>query len=158
LCIRELRASFYPVDQALFTLISIPTCIQYTVDAQNTLNEATLFNEVFGNGVDPVNLAERYDTCSFGKLNFVKALDRTGNALTVVNGVETVTLSGYTASQGDAVIRDAVTEELKIRFGVSSRDVLADHVMYCHPPRRTQWHCVCLRQLLEQQFQRFRKF
>ena len=52
----------------------------------------------------------------------------------IANGVLTVTLDEYTASQGDATIRNAVTAAINSEFGVSRPDALANHVMYCMPP------------------------
>lgn len=37
-------------------------------------------------------------------------------------------------SEGDSVMRNAVTAALNTAFGVSSPTALADYVMYCLPP------------------------
>jgi hypothetical protein len=104
--------------------------VRIVVDnAAPTFSEAVLSDEVFGNGVDPVNLVERYDQCSFGALQFTKA----ASVGRISNGVLTVTLSGYVASQGDAVLRNAATAAINAEFGVSSPTALANHVMYCMP-------------------------
>ena len=103
------------------------------LDGSYSSSESTLSNEVFGNGVDAVNLVERYESCSFNQLRFGKASDRTGSSANIRNGVVTVTLSGYTESDGDARIRNAVTSALNNEFGVFSPTQLANHVMYCLP-------------------------
>jgi hypothetical protein len=99
-----------------------------------------LSNDVFGNGVDAVNLKSQYAACSYNQLVFNKAPDR--NMLTTVtpnigdtaisNGVVDISVN-YNISAGDATIRNAVTAEINRVFGVSSPTVLANHVMYCLP-------------------------
>jgi len=103
-----------------------------TIDGLYSQSEAFLSESVFGNGVDPINLVERYDSCSFGQLSFTKAPDRIGTSTSISNGVVTVTLPGNTAGQGDGIIRNAVTSALNTEFGVYP-SLLANHVMYCLP-------------------------
>ncbi|KAL7490720.1 hypothetical protein ACHAWT_000256 [Skeletonema menzelii] len=97
--------------------------------------------KVFGtsNGADcgdTYHLTNAYSDCSYGKLQFKKAAPRTDSSLSTVtsisNGVVTVTLSGYSTSQGDGTVRNAVTSALNTAFG--SATSLADHLMYCMPP------------------------
>ncbi|CAJ1946003.1 unnamed protein product [Cylindrotheca closterium] len=101
-------------------------------DQQNTFDEATLRQEVFG--TDNTNLKTQFDKCSFGQLTFVATDDRSGQTVSIVGGVVTVTVDHSTV-EGDSVLRNAVTTKLKQEFGVSSPSDLADHVMYCMPSR-----------------------
>ena len=84
---------------------------------------------------DTLHLANAYSACSFGKLQLGKAADRTtgsGNVSNISNGVVTVTLPAFSASQGDGVVRNEVTNALNAAFG--SATSLANHLMYCLPP------------------------
>jgi len=96
-------------------------------------NEESVSNKVFGNDIDPVNLASQYKACSHGKLNIIKAPDRTGKSTSISNGVVTVTVS-TTTGEGDVAMRNAITNELNSEFDVSHPTELADHAMYCLPP------------------------
>ena len=101
-------------------------------------------DSIFGSkvgGPDLVNLSSQYFACSHGKLDFVPAVDRDGNALaeTVVghvssisNGVVTVTVSGDCTGTCDGVLRNAVNSALSSEFGSISSQY--DHVMHCMPP------------------------
>lgn len=102
------------------------------LDEQNTFDEATLRNEVFG--AENTNLKTQFAKCSFGQLIFVPADDRRGTTLSIVGGVVTVSVNHFT-TEGDSVLRNAVTTKLKEDFGVENPSELADHVMYCLPPR-----------------------
>lgn len=114
----------------------------YVDDAQYGYTADFLSNEVFGNGVDNINLKTQYEACSYNKLRINKATDRpnfdaadcsdpvcTG----ISNGVVTVRVAA-TASQGDSTIRNLVTSKLNAMFNVSNPNQLANHVMYCMPP------------------------
>jgi len=111
------------------------TVLVVRVQASNAItsfSEAYLSDSVFGNGNDPVNLSSQYSACSANKLNFTKANERTGNSTNISNGVTTITVTTST-SQGDEVMRNAISAELASQFAVSSPELLADHVMYCLP-------------------------
>ncbi|KAL9187141.1 hypothetical protein ACHAXT_010861 [Thalassiosira profunda] len=116
-------------------------------DAEYGFTDAYLRDEVFGQNADgssagdQVNLRSQYARCSHDKLIFDpvgnRALSNTpagGSSTSITNGVVTVHLPGYTASQGDSVLRNAVNAELASMFGVSSARNLATHVMHCMPP------------------------
>ena len=96
-------------------------------------DEATLSNSILGTSGDTTNLASQYSACSHGKLNFVGVDNRSGTSTSISNGVVTVTLN-TSVSDGDTVMRNAITSELNAQFGVSSPTQLANHVMYCLPP------------------------
>lgn len=96
-------------------------------DGQYGFDEAVLSDEVFGTSGDPVNLVSQYKACSFDQLNFAPA-QRPG----ITDGVVTITVSTST-TEGDAVMRNAITDEINRVFGVSSPRNIADHVMYCLP-------------------------
>jgi len=51
----------------------------------------------------------------------------------VQTGATTVTVSTST-SEGDVVMRNAITAELNSQFGVTSPNQIANHVLYCLPP------------------------
>ena len=124
-------------------------------DAAYEFDDSYLECKVFGtsNGVDcddTYHLANAYSDCSFGKLQLVKAADRTGgsgNVSAISNGVVTVTFPHYSTSDGDAVVRNEVTRALNQAFGVGSASGLADHLMYCLPPMGGECHelqCIIL--------------
>jgi hypothetical protein len=108
--------------------------------AYNWADQTGLSNDVFGNGVDSVNLKSQYAACSYGQLIFNKSPDR--NMLTTItpnigdtnisNGVVDIMVF-HNKTAGDATIRNAVTTEINRVFGVTSPNVLANHVMYCLP-------------------------
>jgi len=109
-------------------------------DESPSYDEATLSNSVFGDNGDPLNLKSQYSACSNGKLNFVPANSKSllsgqgqDGETDISNGVTTVRVNVDT-SQGDGIMRNDVTEELKNNFGVSHPTNLANHVMYCLPP------------------------
>jgi hypothetical protein len=84
---------------------------------------------------DNYNLKSAYSACSFGKLNIIKAANKTSKTKTVTNisnGVVTVKVTTSIA-QGDGTMRNAVTSALKSAFGVEANK-LANHLMYCLPP------------------------
>ena len=84
---------------------------------------------------DNYNLKSAYSACSFGKLNIIKAANKTSIKTTVTNisnGVVTVTLPTTSTTAGDGTVRNAVTSALNSAFG--SATSLADHLMYCLPP------------------------
>ncbi|KAL3929679.1 MAG: hypothetical protein SGBAC_012109 [Bacillariaceae sp.] len=101
-------------------------------DQSNTFDEPTLRNEVFGAG--NTNLKTQFEKCSFGQLLFVPTSDRKGQTASIVGGVVTIAVE-HSTTEGDSVLRNAVTTKLKQEFGVSSPSELADHVMYCLPSR-----------------------
>ena len=86
---------------------------------------------------DDYHLTNAYSACSFGKLQLNKASDRdrtngSGTVSNISNGVVTVTLPNSSTSDGDRVVRNAVTTALTAAFGTATG--LADHLMYCLPP------------------------
>ena len=109
-------------------------------DAAYGFDASYLECKVFGtsNGVDcgdTLHLTNAYSACSFGKLQFGKAADRTtgsGTVSDISNGVVTVTLPAFSTSQGDGTVRNEVTKALNAAFG--SATSLANHLMYCMPP------------------------
>ena len=109
-------------------------------DGQYGSSESYLECKVFGtsNGSDcgdTYHLANAYRDCSYNKLRFNKAADKTsgiGNVSNISNGVVTVTLPTTSISEGDGPVRNAVTNALNTAFG--SATSLANHLMYCLPP------------------------
>jgi hypothetical protein len=103
-----------------------------TSSSQSALSDSVFGNNADGNGADAVNLKSQYEDCSHNKLRFQEAPDRTGTSISIANGSTTVTVSTAT-TEGDGVMRNAITSELNTQFGVSSPTQLAKHVMYCLP-------------------------
>jgi hypothetical protein len=112
------------------------------------LNDATyshatqtgLSNDVFGNGLDAVNLKTQYAACSYNQLVFNKAADRNMSTTLTPNVGDTAISNGvvdirvnHNKTAGDATVRNAVTSEINRVFGVTSPTQLANHVMYCLP-------------------------
>ena len=99
-----------------------------------------LSNDVFGNGVDTVNLKTQYAACSYNQLVFNKAANRNMSVAVTPNVGDTAISNGvvdirvnYKKSAGDGTVVNAVTAELNRVFGVSSPTALANYVMYCLP-------------------------
>jgi hypothetical protein len=109
-------------------------------DGQYGFDESYLECKVFGtsngsNCGDTYHLTNAYRDCSYNKLRFNKAADKTsgnGDVSDISNGVVTVTLPTHSTSEGDGVVRNLVTNALITAFG--SATSLADHLMYCLPP------------------------
>ena len=87
-------------------------------------SEAVLSDEVFGTYGDPFNLKKGYEQCSHGQLT----INPGGAAKGIVNGVTTITVATQvtTGTPTDAAMRDAVTEAIKTKFGVSHPTAIAD--------------------------------
>ncbi|GFH47009.1 hypothetical protein CTEN210_03484 [Chaetoceros tenuissimus] len=95
-------------------------------NAATTFSENQLSESVFGPS-DPVTLRSQYVACSHAKLRIRPATSRVGRTSRIVNGATTITVDTFT-SQGDAVMRNAITQKLNEEFGVSSPRALANHV------------------------------
>ena len=112
-----------------------------TVAANNkamALGKYALSDSIFGIDVDKVNLVSQFDDCSYGKLKFIPASDRSGRssingAVNIVNGVATVRVP-VNVTEGTAVMRNAISRELNTIFGTTNPSELADYVIYCLPP------------------------
>jgi hypothetical protein len=108
--------------------------------AYSWAGQTGLSNDVFGNGVDPVNLKSQYAACSYNQLIFEKAPDRSmlttitphAGDTNIINGVVDIKVNNNKAA-GDETIVNAVTTEINRVFGVTSPNALANHVMYCLP-------------------------
>ena len=106
--------------------------------AYSYASQTGLSNDVFGNGVDSVNLKSQYAACSYNQLIFDKSSDRSMS--TIPNDGTTAITSGVVdvkvdlnVTAGDGTIRNAVTAKINSVFGVSNPNQLANHVMYCLP-------------------------
>lgn len=51
----------------------------------------------------------------------------------IVNGVVTVQVDTALTSDGDEIMRNAVTQKIKAVYGTAPRNI-ANHVIYCLPP------------------------
>lgn len=101
-------------------------------DGSSTDEPADLSNFVFG--TEGVNLKTQFDACSFGKLTFDPALDRSSVVgPNILNGATEVNVN-VPIADGHEFMRNNVTAQLKLQFGVSDQRLLADHLMYCLPP------------------------
>ena len=109
-------------------------------NAMTGFSNAELSDGAFGTDGDPINLKTQYESCSYGQLQMGPAVDRAshvddGNINTnIVNGATTVTIAATVGIQSQNTMTNQVTAALIIQFSVSSRDELADYVMYCLPP------------------------
>lgn len=105
-------------------------------NAYTSASEQQLANSIFGNdsqNPQVINMRSQYAACSHSKLQFIEAADRNGKSSRIRRGATTVQVDVST-TQGDRVMRNAITLKLNDEFGVSRPDELADHVMYCLPP------------------------
>ena len=108
-------------------------------DASYNFATATgLSDDIFGNGVDPVNLKSQFAACSYNKLIFNKGPNRlmssnpNDGTTAINNGVFDIRVN-INRSAGEGSIVNAVTAKINSVFGVSNPNVLANHVMYCLP-------------------------
>lgn len=93
-----------------------------------TASQSALSDSVFGNNGDPVNLKSQYAACSHNKLRFQEAIPRENatTGATIAKGSTTIAVT-TDISQGDAVMRNDITNAIKAQFGVSSPNQLAKH-------------------------------
>eukprot|EP00956_Cyclotella_meneghiniana_P033086 scaffold93091_cov70-Cyclotella_meneghiniana.AAC.2 len=103
------------------------------------IDEYSLSDSIFGIDADMVNLASQFKDCSYGQLKFITAQYRSGKSrnsgkVDIVNGVVTVQVPSTRVSQGTAVMRNAISEELNAIFDTTNPQELADYVIYCLPP------------------------
>ena len=113
--------------------------VSYNFASQNGLS-----NDIFGNGIDSVNLKSQYAACSYNQLKFDKASNRNmtfnpkDGCTDIRNGVVDIkvnrNLFDIPREKRSQRIRNAVTRKINSVFGVSSPNRLANHVMYCYPP------------------------
>lgn len=105
----------------------------------NYASPTSLSNDIFGNGVDTVNLKSQYAACSYNQLVFDKTADRSmsinpnDGTTTIASGVVDIKVD-LSVTAGDSTIRNAVTSKIDSVFGVTNPNQLANHVMYCFPP------------------------
>jgi hypothetical protein len=87
-------------------------------------SEAVLRDEVFGTSGDLFNLKKGYEQCSHGQLT----INPGGAGKGIVNGVTTINVATQvtTGTPTDVAMRDAVTEAIKAKFGVSHPTDIAD--------------------------------
>ena len=103
-------------------------------------DQAGLSNDVFGNGIDLVNLKSQFAACSYNQLVFDKPPNKNmsttitpNNGTTAIsNGVVDIRVN-HNKTAGDGTVVNAVTAEINRVFGVTSPTVLADHLMFCLP-------------------------
>jgi hypothetical protein len=106
----------------------------------NYASQIGLSNDIFGNGVDTVNLKSQYAACSHNQLSFDKTSDRSmstnpnDGTTSISAGVMDVRVDLNVTAGGDNAVRNAVTAKINSVFGVTNPNQLANHVMYCLPP------------------------
>lgn len=110
----------------------------------NFATQTGLSNDIFGNGIDSVNLKSQYAACSYNQLIFNKASNRNmtfnpeDGCTDISNGVVDIKINrnlyDIPREKRSQRIRNAVTRKVNSVFGVSSPNRLANHVMYCYPP------------------------
>mmetsp|Transcript_13132 Transcript_13132/g.19658 ORF Transcript_13132/g.19658 Transcript_13132/m.19658 type:complete len:228 (+) Transcript_13132:3-686(+) len=103
-------------------------------DGSTTSNESEFGDSVFGTAGDSVTFSSQFDACSHGQFKISPTADNTGVSTSISNGVVTITLPDILTSQGHATMRNAISKELNLQFGVSSPRELADYAIYCLPP------------------------
>ena len=102
-------------------------------------SQTGLSDDIFGNGVDTVNLKSQYAACSFNQLVFDKTSDRSmstnpnDGTTSISAGVMDVKVDLNVTAGGDNAVRNAVTSKINSVFGVTNPTDLANHVMYCLP-------------------------
>lgn len=115
--------------------MGVKTILVVRVQATNSvtsLSEEKLSSDVFGGNGDVNNLRSQYMACSYGKLEFRKAMDRQGKTTSIRNGVVTVS-PGAPAQIGDMRMMNRINGYLQEEFGLRPPQI-ADHIMYCMPP------------------------
>jgi hypothetical protein len=115
--------------------IGTRTVLAVKVQANNkgvSVSKSEISDSIFGTFGDQVNLRSQYNDCSHGKLDFAPAQNRNGLNIKIRNGVVTVPVDVST-SQGNSMMVNQVTAEIRRQFGVSSLSDIADHFMYCLP-------------------------
>jgi hypothetical protein len=106
--------------------------------AYNFASQTGLSDDIFGNGVDPVNLRSQYAACSYNRLIFNKAPNRlmssnpNDGSTAINNGVVDIRVN-MNRSAGEGNILNGVTAKINSVFAVTNPNVLANHVMYCLP-------------------------
>lgn len=110
----------------------------------NFATQTGLSNDIFGNGIDSVNLKSQYAACSYNQLIFNKATNRNmtfnpkDGCTDISNGVVDIKINrnlyDIPREKRSQRIRNAVTRKINSVFGVSSPNRLANHIMYCYPP------------------------
>ena len=111
-------------------------------DSTTTSNETVLGNSIFGsddsnpNGL--LSLATQIKACSYDKMNIIKAIDRSGKSqnsgdVSILNGMITVRIPFVSTTEGDAIMRNAISTEINEIFE-NSPEELADYIIYCLPP------------------------
>jgi hypothetical protein len=108
--------------------------------AYSHATQTGLSNDVFGNGVDTINLKTQYAACSYNQLTFNKAADRSLSTTVTPNVGDTAISNGvvdirvnHNKAAGDGTVVNAVTAEINRVFGVTNPTQLANYVMYCLP-------------------------
>ena len=111
-------------------------------DSSTTSNETILGNSIFGSDSNPdsvLSLATQIKACSYDKMNIIMAFDRSGRSensgdVSILNGMITVRIPFVSTTQGDAIMRNAISTEINEIFDVDSPEQLADYIIYCLPP------------------------
>ena len=113
-------------------------------DSTTTSNETVLGNSIFGSDdyKEPnsvLSLAAQIKACSYDKMNIMKAIDRPGRSqnsgdVSIINGMITVRIPFVSTTEGDAIMRNAISTEINDIFDVNSPEELADYIIYCLPP------------------------
>ncbi|KAI2496202.1 Gametolysin peptidase M11 [Fragilaria crotonensis] len=104
------------------------------IDSATTASEAQLSDDIFGTNGDGLNLKSGYNKCSYGQLQFEPM---STNARIGTDGVYTVYLRNtYVVGSSGDMVYDAALAQATADLG-KSPNLLADHVMFCIPPRTT---------------------
>ena len=90
-------------------------------------SEEELANTFFG----PFNA--QIEGCSHGKLRFIRAANRVGDDVSIINGSTTLTIDNNAVDDNYNVLFRALNTELESQFNVVGPYELADHVAFCMP-------------------------
>ena len=93
--------------------------------SEEALSGSVFGNNADGNGADAVSLKSQYELCSHNMTRFQETQNRQGYSAGIENGTTTVTVTVAT-SEGDGVMRNAITAKLNEEFSVTRPDELAE--------------------------------
>ena len=101
-------------------------------DAATTASKNQLSDDIFGTGNDQINLASRFNDCSYGQLQFEPYVGSTTGGPTITNGVYELTMNnfsinGKTNKDGENAVVTAATT------AIGNLEEQFDYVMICLP-------------------------
>lgn len=101
-------------------------------DSTTTASLDTISDKVFGTSGDPINLSERYKSCSYGEVIMKPYSSTTTTGKTIRNGVYQITITTNVVGVKNTVVRDQVEAVLTQELGNLPSQF--DHILLCVPP------------------------